>query len=238
GRHARRWSRPHSPRCRDNRCADRAPRQRPAPPGRASQRPGRGAGETRSRLPLLGVVPFLHRRTLALVLSAPAVPLALELQIPHPRIAQRLPHAFIGHSALFPVRDVVLLGDVTDTAAKGVELAARLHVGRRVLPHVALVLGLRTLRRARPRAASRGVRRRLRAVGGSLRAGGEGAALWKRDHAREERHGDDPGNGEVAIMAHGLDLVVVNGWRAKRLRGFYAEGERPTTGNETRRGRK
>src|SRR5262249_1803487 len=227
-----------------SRCGDRTPRQRPVPPGRPARRPEREGGERRSRLPLLGVVPLLHRRALALVLSGEAVHVGLELEIAHPRIAQPFPDAFVGHGALFPVRDVVLLRDVADAAAEGVELAARLDVGRRVLPHVALVLGLRALRRARPRAASRGVRRRLRAVGGSFRAGGEGAALWKHEHTREEQHSDEPENSEMAIMAHGLDLVVVNGWRAKWLRRFYAEGERRTTGKrstaggkETRRGR-
>src|SRR5262249_25845236 len=79
---------------------------------------------------------------------------------------------------------------------------------------IVLVLGLCAVRRARLRAARGGIRRRLRAVGGSLRARGEGAALREGEHAREQQHGDSPEGSETAIMAHGLDLVVsVDGWR-------------------------
>src|SRR5215470_13940712 len=91
--------------------------------------------------PLLGVVALLHGRALARL-----------------RFPQALPDALVRSHVVFPVRDVVLLGDVAEAAAEGVELATRLHVGRRVLPDIALVLRFRALRRARPRAARRGVR--------------------------------------------------------------------------------
>src|SRR5215831_11836078 len=119
-----------------------------------------GEEEARCRhgSPLLGVVALLHGRALARILPGQAVHVGLELELARLRLAQSLADALVGDRVVFPVRDVVLLGNVTEAAAEGVELATRLHVGRRVLPDIALVLLFRALRRARPRAARRGVR--------------------------------------------------------------------------------
>src|SRR5262249_39148047 len=107
---------------------------------------------------LLGVVALLHGRALARILPGQAVHVGLELELARLRLPQSLPDALVGDRVVFPVRDVVLLGDVAEAASEGVELATRLHVGRRVLADITFVLRFRAPRRTRPRAARRGVR--------------------------------------------------------------------------------
>src|SRR5262245_6200339 len=156
------------------------PRATAAPTRVAKRRPA-------SRRLLLGVIPFLDRRLLLWIGGSQVGLVGIQLHLVDLGDPEALADADVGSVVGFPVGDAILLGQVTQSPGEGVELAPRLHIGRRVVANLVPILVFGSARRRRRRRGRRG-----RALRTALRRVRERAGRADREDQQQHWRGEAP----------------------------------------------